>query len=192
MKAREVLKNVEWYIAQEESRKKAGYSTGLWINAVYDNLCIFDWWNDYLSLTNLKQMRSFLKKAIALGFEGYACFKVGASGCANGMWVHMEESDERCSPDGACLYRSFTPDYTRWSINLGKEWERPQFRNTKDMYEHLIDKYAAATDAAATTAKPYTISDRCDTLKYNTMDEMMKDIIYSLVEIGKAGDFDEE
>ena len=42
---------------------------------------------------------------------------VGATGCANGMWAYKEESkDGYYSPEGGCLYRSFTPAYTDWDI----------------------------------------------------------------------------
>ena len=83
---------------------------------VCDDLSIFDWWNDTLSVTNLKQMRSFLKAAIERGYTGYVCFKVGARGCSNGKWAHKEETETGYSPDGEFLYRSFTPDYTCWSL----------------------------------------------------------------------------
>ena len=55
------------------------------IRDVYDELSIFDWWPETLPISRMKQMQSFLKNAIRLGFTGYVCFKVGASGCANGM-----------------------------------------------------------------------------------------------------------
>lgn len=83
---------------------------------VYDDLSIFDWWNEYLSKSQLKDMRRFLKEAIKLGYTGYVCFKVGATGCANGMWAHKEETTDGYSPDGECLYKSFTPAYNYWSV----------------------------------------------------------------------------
>jgi hypothetical protein len=89
---------------------------------VCDKLSIFDWWPDRLTITHMKQMRSFLKQAIKLGYTGYVCFKVGASGCSNGMWAHKEESTDGYSPKGDCIYRSFTPDYTYWQFNEGGEW----------------------------------------------------------------------
>lgn len=84
--------------------------------SVCNELEIFDWWNEYLPVYKQKQMRSFLKLAIKLGYTGYVCFKVGASGCANGMWAHKAESEDGYSPKGECLYRSFTPDYTYYSF----------------------------------------------------------------------------
>lgn len=89
------------------------------INLVYDDLSIFDWWPERLTVTHMKQMRAFLKEAIKLGYTGYVCFKVGASGCANGMWASTEQTTTGYSPNtGKTLYRSFTPDYTYWSVNL--------------------------------------------------------------------------
>ena len=97
------------------------------IRLVYDELSIFDWWPENLTVSHLKQMRSFLREAIKLGYTGYVCFKVGASGCANGMWAYKEDgkSDEKgyvYSPDGEAIYRSFTPDYTYWSFYKDGKW----------------------------------------------------------------------
>lgn len=92
------------------------------IRDVYDELSIFDWWPETLPISRMKQMQSFLKNAIRLGFTGYVCFKVGASGCANGMWAHKELSTNGYSPDGDVLYRSFSPDYTYWSAKINNNW----------------------------------------------------------------------
>ena len=97
------------------------------IRLVYDELSIFDWWPENLTVSHLKQMRSFLREAIKLGYTGYVCFKVGASGCANGMWAYKEDgkADEDGyvhSPDGDAIYRSFTPDYTYWSFCKDGKW----------------------------------------------------------------------
>ena len=83
---------------------------------VYDELSIFDWWTDKLGISRLEDMRKFLREAIKLGYTGYVCFKVGMSGCANGMWAHKKESTDGYSPDGPTLYKSFTPDYEYWSV----------------------------------------------------------------------------
>lgn len=88
------------------------------IRDVCDDLSIFDWWNDYLSVSQLKQMKSFLELAGKYGYNGYVCFKVGATGCANGMWAHKRESETGYSPDGECLYRSFTPEYISYDAQL--------------------------------------------------------------------------
>ena len=97
------------------------------IRLIYDELSIFDWWPENLTVSHLKQMRSFLKEAIKLGYNGYVCFKVGASGCANGMWAYKEDGkpDEKgyvYSPDGDAIYRSFSPDYTYWSYYKDGKW----------------------------------------------------------------------
>ena len=89
---------------------------------VYDVLSIFDWWPNRLNQNHLKQMKTFLREAIKLGYTGYVCFKVGASGCANGMWAHKKPSTNGYSPDGDCIYRSFTPDYTYYSVNKNNKW----------------------------------------------------------------------
>lgn len=86
------------------------------IDKVYDDLSIFDWWPKKLNIGHLKQMQSFLKNAIKLGYTGYVCFKVGASGCANGMWASKAETTDGYSPKGETMYRSFTPDYTYYSV----------------------------------------------------------------------------
>lgn len=86
------------------------------IRDVYGDLEIFDWWPDKLTTARQREMRAFLKLAIELGYTGYVCFKVGASGCANGMWAHKSESEDGYSPKGECLYRSFTPDYVHYDF----------------------------------------------------------------------------
>lgn len=88
------------------------------IRECYRDLNIFDWWTDNLSVARQKEMERFLKLAIELGYTGYVCFKVGASGCANGMWAHKEESTTGYSPEGEVLYRSFTYDYTCYDAQL--------------------------------------------------------------------------
>jgi len=107
--ASSVLEKLEQYI-------KDGYCRR--VDDVYSELSIFDWWIYTLSVSNMKKMRIFLKEAIRLGFDGYVCFKLGASGCANGMWAYKEESTDGYSPDGDFIYRSFSPDYTYWSFSI--------------------------------------------------------------------------
>ena len=41
------------------------------IRQVYDDLSIFDWWPERLTITHMKQMRTFLREAIKLGYDGY-------------------------------------------------------------------------------------------------------------------------
>ena len=115
--AKKVLERLEAMIERGCSRE---------IRQVYDDLSIFDWWPERLTITHMKQMRTFLREAIKLGYDGYVCFKVGASGCANGMWAHKEEGKVEgqsvYSPDGDAIYRSFTPDYTYWSFKKDDKW----------------------------------------------------------------------
>ena len=93
------------------------------IRLVYDELSIFDWFKERLSVSQMKQMRGFLKEAIKLGYTGYVCFKVGAHCCANGMWAAKAESTDGHSPDGETLYRSFTPDYTYYAAcDKNEKW----------------------------------------------------------------------
>lgn len=116
--AAQVLKRVEEYLDKPQSR--------FLISSVCDDLSIFDWWPEYLSKSKLREMRQFLKEAIKLGYEGYVCFKVGATGCANGMWAHTElETDDGWSPDNCpVLFRSFTPAYCYWDVTDKKgKWE---------------------------------------------------------------------
>lgn len=93
------------------------------IREVCDELSIFDWWNDTLSLTQLKAMRAFLNEAVKLGYTGYVCFKVGASGCASGMWAYRRESKDGYSPKGASIYRSFQSSGNYWDFcDEGGDW----------------------------------------------------------------------
>ena len=110
--AQPVLDRLNEMIAQGNSRR---------IGDVCDELSIFDWWPEMLSINHMKAMRGFLNLAIKLGYTGYVCFKVGASGCANGMWAHKKEGvpDEKgwvYSPDCDQIYRSFTPDYLYYAV----------------------------------------------------------------------------
>ena len=115
--AQPVLSKVEEYIADLEDKKaRWGFAPKLRMWDIYRDLSIFDWWRDELSLTQLKAMRTFLKEAIKLGYTGYVCFKVGATGCANGMWANKVPTTDGYSPKGAFLYRSFTPAYTEWAV----------------------------------------------------------------------------
>lgn len=118
--AQPVLLAVEKWIRILETKKREiprwsyRYKTSMY--EVCDELSIFDWWVDTISVARLKEMRTFLREAIKLGYTGYVCFKVGASGCANGMWANKAPTTNGYSPDGEFLYRSFTPDYTYWDI----------------------------------------------------------------------------
>lgn len=145
--AEKVLEKVNEYIERGGSYP---------IDYIYDDLSIFDWWPSRLSQTHLKQMRAFLNEAIKLGFKGYVCFKVGASGCANGMWAADVETTDGYSPNNCkTLYRSFTPDYTYWSVNFndGKGFvpdgctEYNSIKTTK-MLEELIKNHLQTNSVA--------------------------------------------
>lgn len=127
--AKEVLLNVERMLEEIEHRPNKRYT--IW--GVCEELSIFDWWPDYLYKSNLEDMRKFLREAIKLGYEGYVCFKVGMTGCANGMWAHKAESTTGYSPDGEALYKSFTPAYEYWSFCDDKECWYPG----RDNYDTL-------------------------------------------------------
>lgn len=114
MNAAKVLENVNNCIAELYKSSDWNRMTWMrgrkafWMEAVCDELSIFDWWNEYLSMSQLKQMKSFLENAIKLGYTGYVCFKVGAAYCAHGMWAHRQESTNGYSPnEGGFLYHSF-------------------------------------------------------------------------------------
>ena len=121
--ADEVLANVNVRIFEaEDFRKKYGRSKRFLISDVYDELSIFDWWNEYLSLSQLKQMKKFLEQAISRGFDGYVCFKVGAKHCSHGMWAHKNISENGYSPDGDVLYHSFRSGDNYWDAKINGEW----------------------------------------------------------------------
>lgn len=102
------------------------------LRAVCDEFSIFDWWRDYLSLSQLKQMKKFLETAIQLGFTGYVCFKVGSAGCSHGMWAHRTETTDGYSPDGDALFHSFRSGDNYWDVKLNDEWLHDQY----DDHEH--------------------------------------------------------
>ena len=112
--AAQVLERVEerisWFEFHPYSRLR--------IKDCCNEFSIFDWWPEYLTKSKLQEMRQFLREAIKLGYEGYVCFKVGATGCANGMWAHTElETDGGYSPKNCpVLFRSFTPAYRYWDV----------------------------------------------------------------------------
>ena len=132
--AQPVLERLEKMIEEGRTRR---------IDVVYDDLSIFDWWPETLSVARMKQMRAFLREAISLGYTGYVCFKVGASGCANGMWAHKEESTDGYSPKGDCLYRSFSPDYTYWQVKKDGTWfpEDDLYNNLRNI--NALENYMA-------------------------------------------------
>lgn len=134
--AQSVLERVEEYISEAE---KGTASVRVWcglrgyrnkvrypkfkIDDLYNDLSIFDWWVEELSVSKLKQMRDFLKTAIKLGYAGYVCFNVGVPGCSHGMWAYKEESKDGDSPDGAVLHHSFRTGDNYWDVrNDNGDW----------------------------------------------------------------------
>ena len=119
LNANEVLINVNKMLKEAEEYKLRYNASKKWkIWGVYSKLNIFDWFVDYLSVTQLKQMKMFLENTIKLGFGGYACFKVGAPYCAHGMWVYKKESETGYSPDGAVIWHSFRNGEDNWDVSL--------------------------------------------------------------------------
>ena len=108
------------------------------MNAVYNELSIFDWWNEELSMNQLKQMKYFIEQAIKAGFTGYVCFKVGAKGCANGMWAHNEESTNGYSPKGDVLYHSFVSGRNYYSVCVNDKWSDDEL-NYRQVKEFLAN-----------------------------------------------------
>lgn len=133
LNAQEVLENINKCIAEirngiefywrypRYARTRSG-NVGFKIREVCEELSIFDWWNEELSMSQLKQMRAFVKTAIKLGFTGYVCFKVGATGCSHGMWAAKDESLDGYSPKCDTLFHSFRCDENNWSICLNDKW----------------------------------------------------------------------
>lgn len=134
-----VLKNVEKLINEaEEYKELTGKSRKFRIDDVYKDLSIFDWWNNYLSVPQLKQMRKFLITAYELGFTKYVCFKVGAKECSHGMWAHKEESTNGYSPKGDCLYHSFRNGDNYWDGKINGEWLHSKYGEYKFTVEQII------------------------------------------------------
>lgn len=120
---KEILNNVNSKIREMETIKKSYGLNRLYIRDVCEELSIFDWWNETLSLTQLKQMKKFLETAITLGYTGYACFKVGAKYCSHGMWAYKAESTDGYSPVGECIFHSFRSGENYWDAeNADGKW----------------------------------------------------------------------
>lgn len=115
---RQVALNLSKLIAEAEDKKAKGFRPRFRIADVCEQLSIFDWWNDYLSISQMKQMQKFLDTADILGYSGYVCFQVGAAGCAHGMWAHKQESENGYFPDGEVLYHSFRSGDNYWDCLL--------------------------------------------------------------------------
>ena len=147
MNTAEVLANVEKLLEEaQEYKDRWNLAKKYSLREVCTNLSVFDYFPEELSVSGLKQMRMFLKNAAKLGYNGYACFKVGATGTANGMWAHKKESETGYSPDGACLYHSFTPEANYWDCQF------PDGRWLSSMYE---DRYMFSLKEIKEALKKY-------------------------------------
>ena len=152
MNAKECLINVENLISELEAADNymgpSDFSKMNWkggkrvfmISAVYNECGIFDWWNETLSMSQLKQMRSFLKQAIKLGFNGYVCFKVGAKYCSHGMWAHKEESGDGYSPEGDVLFHSFRSGDNYYDMKLNDVWMHEKYKTEENSCPHFTLK----------------------------------------------------
>ena len=110
------------------------------MSAVCEELSIFDWWKDTLSLSQLKQMKKFLETAIKLGYTGYVCFKVGASGCAHGMWASQKESENGHSPDDdEVLFHSFRSGDNYWGVCHKGIWDEYSNKRTLEDVKKIIN-----------------------------------------------------
>lgn len=123
---KEASKKASWELDYERYSRR-GYTrkatTSFKIDAIFEELSIFDWFNEGLSLSQLEKMRAFVTTAIKLGFKGYVCFKVGAAGCAHGMWAHTEESTDGYSPkEGDVLYHSFRSGDNYFDLEKEGKW----------------------------------------------------------------------
>lgn len=135
-----VLAEVNKMIEESITHRNKFGSYKTWrIYDVCDRLSIFDWWNEKLSTSQLKQMKSFLNLAGELGYNGYVCFKVGAKHCSHGMWASKAESTDGYSPDGACIYHSFRTgdNYYDCEFPTGK-WAHDLFPNKDLTRDELI------------------------------------------------------
>jgi len=119
------------------------------IGALCNELSIFDWWNDYLSMSQLNQMKKFLEQAIKLGFTGYVCFKVGAKGCSHGMWAHTVETITGYSPEeGNTLYHSFRSGENYWDVKIDGEWLHEKMLHPNQNYRFTLAQVKEALTAA--------------------------------------------
>lgn len=115
---------------------------------IWHALNIFDWWKDYVSVSDLKQMKSFLQTAIAHGYTGYACFKMGVPSCAHGMWANVNESTDGYSPDGAFLYHSFRSGDNYYCIFNGSydPEVKDESGSAKEMSKREVEAYFKRKD----------------------------------------------
>ena len=110
------------------------------MRAVCDELSIFDWWKDTLSMSQLKQMKSFVETAIKLGFTSYVCFLVGAKGFSHGMWAYTKERLNYSSYTGDILFHSFRSCDNYWDAKLNGEWLHEKYSTKENDCPHFTLK----------------------------------------------------
>jgi len=140
-------------IANIDKLLSNAYPGARWrIDNIYNELAIFDWWPEYLSISKLKQMKAFLQQAIKLGFDKYCCFKVGASGCANGMWASDAPTTDGYSPDNCkTIYHSFTPDYSYWDVDIGNGFTDLEFKSIGEVKRYIEEETRGKAEMETTT-----------------------------------------
>ena len=131
MKANQVLRNLEWILKEMDglapSRgrgrivRKCG-RPAVRTEKVWEELGIFDWWDDGLTKSQLREMERFLKRAIKLGYTGLVRFVLGAKGCSHGMWAYKIETSSEWSQESECLFHSFRNGDNYYSVKLKEGW----------------------------------------------------------------------
>ena len=131
MKANQVLENVKDIIKEMDGIipspqtgriVRKGSRRAVNLRKTYQELSVFDWWEDTVSKKQLKEMESFLKQAIKFGYTGHVEFKVGAKGCSHGMWAYRVENPHDNSDNPECLFHSFRPGDNYYSVKLDNGW----------------------------------------------------------------------
>lgn len=139
--AENILANIEEVLADMEAEKAEWPALRVRRRTytVAKSLSIFDWFVDEVSMSQLKQMRSFVKSAISAGYTGYVCFKVGSVGTSSGMWAYTVPTTTGFSPDGPCLYRSFQSRLNWWDAFDGERWVTAKTGKTQGEFVRFTD-----------------------------------------------------
>lgn len=139
--AEKILANIEEVLADMEAEKAEWPALRVrrYTYRVAKDLSIFDWFQDELSIAQVKQMRSFVKSAISAGYRGYVCFKVGSVGTSSGMWAYTVPTTTGYSPDGPCLYRSFQSRLNWWDAFDGSGWLTTRTGKTRGEFVRFTD-----------------------------------------------------
>lgn len=106
--AKNVLEATNNIISSLEKDGKNFIDTGKLVEVIN----LFDWWEDEMSLKDLKEVKLFLEEAIKLGYTGHVCFKYSTFEGANGMWAHKEEKEIRHD----FLYKTFSSRENYWIV----------------------------------------------------------------------------